>query len=140
MPVIEHSVAGFEDLRCDDGRRKKLRGWLLELLRFAITHDAEDQTAALASAGELDDQKPQGQSGFHFFVRTTNDVCRAIVSVDDPTRVMTLRGLVARINDQRLRRAFVTAAEIEAKRDMPCHRANQRKPPAVDLWKGLRAR
>jgi hypothetical protein len=132
-------VRAIHDIRCSDVLRgKTLRRWIFGLLRYAITHETEDQAAALAIADELDvPGPPWRETGFHFFVRTTNEVCRAVVSVDDQEREAILRKFVARIADRRLARAFEVAAEIQPRDEPPLRRANLRKSPGMDLWRGL---
>jgi len=44
-------VAEFDS---DDWRHRKVQNWLLLLLRFAVTREPSDQSAALAMADELD--------------------------------------------------------------------------------------
>lgn len=119
--------------RSQDWRARRILEWLLLLLRFAITRDAKDETAALALADEIDALglrwRPSAPS---FFRRTSGEVCKAIVATDDPKRAAVLKKHIARIDDPRLRRAFQAAVELE--QDPP--KASRTKRP--DLWVGLR--
>jgi hypothetical protein len=100
-------------------RDRKVREWLLLLLRFAVTREPADSAAALAVADELDSlgvrRKRRAPS---FFLRTSNEVCEAILAVGDGHDVSdgddnaVLRRHVARIEDPRLRRAFEAAVGL----------------------------
>jgi hypothetical protein len=120
-----------------DWRSGRIREWLLLLLRFAITRNAKDQAAALATADEIDALghrwRPSAPS---FFRRTSDEVGKAIVARDDPRRVAILKKHIARIDDLRLRRAFQAAVELE-RESQPAAAGNGRPK---DLWAGLRIR
>src|SRR5580704_13552891 len=102
-----------------DWRDRKVRDWLLLLLSFAVTREPADLAAALAVADELDSlgvrRKRRAPS---FFLRTSNEVCEAILAVGDGHDVSdgddnaVLRRHVARIEDPRLRRAFEAAVGL----------------------------
>lgn len=90
---------------------RKLRDWMLCLLRFAITQNPEDQAEALALASELD---MQGDSrSLTFFQRTSVAVCHAIV-VRDENGKRILRQYISRIEEPRLRRSFAAAIGADA--------------------------
>jgi len=78
-----------------DWRAVRVREWLLALLRFAITRNPKDETAALAMADEIDALglcwRPSAPS---FFRRTTAELCQAIIAVDDPSRAAILKSHV----------------------------------------------
>ena len=97
-----------------DWRDAKVREWLLLLLRFAVTRKPLDQSAVLAAADELDcvarRRRPAAAS---FFARTSNDVCKAILTTEDEHTNAVLQAHAARIDDPRLRRAFQAAVGIE---------------------------
>jgi hypothetical protein len=62
-----------------DWRGRKLREWLLHLLRYAVTREPSDRTAALAVAAELDSLDEQWRPAApRFFLKTTEEVCSAI--------------------------------------------------------------
>jgi hypothetical protein len=117
-----------------DWRVKRIREWLLLLLRFAVTRDAKDEAAALAMGDEIDAigqrWRPPGPS---FFRRTTDEVCRAITAPDGVKRATILKKHLARIDDPRLRRAFAAATEVE-RRPSPAFS----KIDGQRLWAGLR--
>jgi hypothetical protein len=102
-----------------DWRDRKVREWLLLLLRFAVTREPSDRAAALAVAEELDSlgmrRKRMAPS---FFLRTSSEVCEAILAagdghnVDDENDRAVLRRHVARIDDPRLSRAFEAAVGL----------------------------
>jgi hypothetical protein len=116
-----------------DQHAGRIREWLLLLLRFAITHDPNDELAASAVADEMDALGLRWRpSAPGFFRRTSADVCRAIIARDDPRRAAILNSHIARIDDVRLRRAFQAAVEREQSSPLgPC----ESKRP--NLWAGL---
>jgi hypothetical protein len=116
-----------------DWRAGRIREWLLLLLRFAITCDPKDQAAAFAVADELDALGHQWRpSAPSFFRRTSSEVCKMIIALDDPRRITILKKHIARIDDPRLRRAFQAAVGIERKSASADSKKNGR-----DLWTGL---
>jgi hypothetical protein len=116
-----------------DWRAALVREWLLLLLRLAVTHDANDEAAALAMADQLDSLGLQWRpSRPTFFRRTSEEVCQAITATDDPKRASVLRKHLRRIEDRRLQRAFAAAAELD--HGAPAGLAHQPR----DLWAGLR--
>jgi hypothetical protein len=122
----------------DDWRYRKVQKWLLLLLRFAVTREPSDQSAALAMADELDSLgvrwRPAAPS---FFLRTSHDVCAAILTVDNGHDSAVLRRHVARIDEPRLRRAFEAAVGFQQKTISQQEGAKSRRPTGLDLWKGL---
>jgi hypothetical protein len=87
-----------------------VREWLLLLLRFAITRQPSDRSAVCAVVEQLDSLGRQGTpSAFHFFRRTNEELCRAVLMAGDKYSDSILRKHVARIDDPRLRRAFQAA-------------------------------
>jgi hypothetical protein len=117
-----------------DWRAGQIREWLLALLRFALTREPRDEAAATAVAEAIDSIGTQrGRSASNFFRRTSREVCRAIATPGDPKRVETLKKHLARIEDNRLRRAFQVTVELEDKALRSSTKARQR-----NLWSGLR--
>jgi hypothetical protein len=123
-----------------DWRGRKLREWLLLLLRFAVTREPSDRSAVLAMADELDSLgtrwRPVAPT---FFLRTSFAICEAILGFNDARALAVLRQHLARIDDPRLRRAFQAAAGLSESPEPP------RGPAAIrrkrqDLWKGLAKR
>jgi hypothetical protein len=126
-PGTREAATGSRD------RAQRIREWLLLLLRFAITRDPQDEAAAVSLAGEIDRAGSQrGPSAPSFFRRTSDEVCKAIITLDDPKRADTLKKHLARIDDRRLRRAFQAAVDLED----PTLR-NLKKARPSDLWSGL---
>jgi len=118
------------DRGANDWRDRKLREWLLLLLRFAVTREAADRWAVLVMADELDSLgmrwRPAAPS---FFVRTSNEICDAILTDHDARSHALLRRHVARIDDPRLRRAFRAAVDLQQPEQQIFGSA---------LWRGLR--
>src|SRR5262245_20964711 len=134
------------EIGCQDWRDRKLREWLLLLLRFAITLETSDQSAAFSLADELDSLGLRWRPAApRFFLRTTREVCEAIVEGWHDSAV--LREHLARIDDPRLRRAFRAALGLD--RTSEPQRREPRKDTRIgnlrgarngnlsDLWKGL---
>jgi hypothetical protein len=121
-----------------DWRDRKVREWLLLLLRLAVTREATDQVTALAMADQLDSlgigwkrAKPS------FFVKTSIEVSNAILAVRDGDNNTVLRRHLARIDDPRLRRAFRAAVGLQETSEMQEESAEDKRRKYPDLWKGL---
>jgi hypothetical protein len=122
-----------------DWQSRRVREWLLLLLRFAITREHLDLSGALSQADELDSLgvcwRPTAPT---FFRRTTNEVCEAIIASGNAQNQVLQRHL-ARIDNARLRRAFEGAlgSRPSKLRDNAVKTTARRKP---DLWKDLPSR
>src|SRR5215510_9977399 len=115
-----------------DWRAGRIREWLLLLLRFAITCDPEDQAAAFAVADEIDALGHQWRpSAPSFFRRTSSEICKMVIALDDPRRATILEKHIARIDDPRLRRAFQAVVDLE-RGSPPAPSKKKRR----DLWTG----
>jgi hypothetical protein len=115
-----------------------LRAWQLAILRFAVTLDNADRLAVTVIAREIDRLDPQhdGKADFSFCRRTSAELCAAILRPNELTPTV-LRQYLARIDDERLKRAF--AAAIEA--DQPAVSSVSKPSKHVsDLWRGLSSR
>jgi hypothetical protein len=122
-------------------RTKKVRDWLLALLRYAITlHDA-DKLAALEIAEEIDKlgSRVDAQPAFNFFRRSSTELCSAIADKRDPNRNAILQRHLKRIDDHRLRRAFAAAIEFRETFETVTTANKIRKRGSLDLWEGLRS-
>jgi hypothetical protein len=109
-------AAGFE---VHDWTDRKVREWLLLLLTFAVTREPTDHSAALAAADELDSLGVRWQrTAPRFFLRTSNEVCEAILAASDGNNNAVLRRHVARIDEPRLRRAFRAAVGLQETSDV----------------------
>jgi hypothetical protein len=121
-----------------DAQAKTLRAWHLALLRFAVTLEASDKQAAWAIAAELDRLGALDRDAvpFSFFRRTTQELCAAVLQPDGSTDAIVRRHL-ARMPDDRLKRAFQAALEPAVQvvfgSVKPVRRNN-------NLWKGLESR
>ena len=115
-----------------------LRAWHLAILRYAVTLDNADRLAVVRIAGEIDrlDRPHDGSADFEFFRRTSLALCAAILQPSKRTSAI-LQQYLARIEDDRLKRAI--AAAIDAGRPAV---SPVRKPigRGNDLWKGLSSR
>ncbi len=112
---------------------KTLRAWLLTVLRFAVTLDEADRLVALAAATELDKSGSQTlkNPAFGFFHRTSRQLCIAIQAPRMRTNCAILQEHIARLEDNRIRRTFAAAVELEAKKKT---RGSRR---ANNIWRGL---
>jgi hypothetical protein len=103
-----------------DWRDRKVREWLLLLLRFAVTREATDQAAALALADQLDSLGmgcKRAKPGFFF--KTSIEVSNAILALRDRENDNVLRTHLARIDDPRLKRAFRAAVGLHDAPETP---------------------
>jgi hypothetical protein len=95
-----------------DRPERKLQGWQLRVLCFVITRDPEDRSEALSCALELDTLGRGRSAAFSFFVRTTREVCDAVLASGHQRTDAILRRYASRIDDPQLRRAFRSAAGL----------------------------
>jgi hypothetical protein len=131
LPYLATACALSDAGDAQDWGARQVNEWLLLLLRFAVTFEARDQSAALALADEIDARGLQWRpSAPTFFRRTTQEVCKAITTLDDPKRAAILKRHLARIDDPVLKRAFRAAVNID-EQTAPTQRN------ARDLWFGL---
>jgi hypothetical protein len=112
-----------------------LRAWHLAILRFVVTLDNADRLNVLAIANEIDSRGRQHEdkTDFEFFRKTSSELCAAILQLSETSDVI-LRQYLGRIDDNRLKRAFAAALEIELHEPASVKR---RSKPDTDLWKGL---
>jgi hypothetical protein len=116
-------------------RSKKVRDWLLAILRFAVTLEKSDRATVLTLASEMDRPGSRvASTAFAFFIRISTELCNAIADKDDPKRVATLRSHLKRIDDHRLRRALEAAIEFGQAATIS---SRARKRDRGDLWKGF---
>ena len=119
---------------------KKIRDWLLALLRYAVTlHDA-DKSAVLLIAEEIDKlgSRAEYRSAFEFFRGTSTELCSAILDRQNSMRSAILRLHLKRIDDWRLRRAFEAAIEFGDTSQIVSSVNKIRKRGSQKLWEGLR--
>ena len=114
---------------------RAVRDWQLAILRFAVTLDDADRSAVLAIAREIDDLAPPhaGKPDFGFFRRTSVQLCATILQPDEPGCTV-LRQYLARIDDDRLKRAFAAAIEVDLPKPSPAFHHDP------GLWKGPSSR
>ena len=117
---------------------KTLRAWQLALLRFAVTLDNADRLAVLAITAEMDRLHPvqDGKPAFGFFRRTSAELCAAILQPNEYSSTL-LHQFLARIDDDRLRRAFAAAIEADQPKVASSSKSIRRD---TGLWKGLSTR
>ncbi len=97
-----------------DWQTRRVRNWLLAILRFSLTLEPEDEAAAKAMADDIDRLGfVAKKSEFSFFLRISSELCSAIADQEYPGRNDVLRRHLARIDDPRLRRAFLAAVALE---------------------------
>lgn len=124
--------AGFER------ESRKVEEWLFAVLRFAITREEADRDAILTMAAAMDRLGAgTGGSDFTFFVRTSKELSALIAGPRSPENKATLRPLLGKIQNDRLRHALEAALEIERF----SHRtARMRGRHNEDLFRGLSVR
>jgi hypothetical protein len=127
-----------------DWRDRKVRDSLLLLLSFAVTREPADLAAALAVADELGSLGGGGKRRApSFFLRTSNEVCEAILAAGDGHDVTdgddnaVLRRHVARIEDPRLRRAFEAAVGLRQTSEPQQESAEKQEAKGPGFVKGL---
>ena len=125
----------------DNAQAKTLRAWHLALLRFAVTRETSDKQAAWAIAAEIDrlGARDRDPTSFAFFRTTTHELCAAVLQPDDSTDAIVRRHL-ARMQDDRLKRAFQAAALEPARQAVVENIKTGASRRNVDLWKGLESR
>jgi hypothetical protein len=124
------------DQNAQKGREAStLRSWHLAVLRFAVTLEHADRLAVLAIAAVIDKLGPSdsGQPAFGFFRRTSAELCAAILRQDEPASAV-LRQHLARVDDDRLKRAFAATIEVEQPTEPSVRRPVKRDS---SLWRGL---
>lgn len=121
-----------------DWRDEKVRDWLFLILRFAITRDAKDRAAVLTLAAEIDARGSRRCWVPRFFMRTGTGVCAAILGVDSPNRRSILLTHARRIDDPRLRRAFLAAVDFGKNSKMSVNAVGGKMSQRASLWRGLR--
>ncbi|HXH46075.1 MAG TPA: hypothetical protein VNK51_19835 [Bradyrhizobium sp.] len=122
-----------------DESRRLLQAWELALLRFAVTRDESDRLNVAALASELDRRggRSAGEETFHFFRRTSAQLCAAI-NGELENAADILAGFCKQIEAPRLRHAFAAAAAIAHSDPPPSRAARPRR--THDLFRGLPAR
>jgi hypothetical protein len=112
---------------------RRIRGWLLGILRFAVTLEPSDRAVVMGLAAEMDRLgSDESQSRFSYFTRTSTKLCDCIAAKHDFDKLAELRFHIEKIDDNRLRRALEGA--LFAKRNKS---ARSRQPDREYLWKGL---
>ena len=117
---------------------RTLRAWQLAMLRFAVTLDNADRLAVMAIASEIDRLGPEqdGKPDFGFFRRTSAELCAAILRPNELSAAI-LRQYLARIDDDRLQRAFAAAIETSELKTSSAGKPFKRNH---GLWRGLSPR
>jgi hypothetical protein len=115
-----------------------LRAWHLAVLRYAVTLDNADRLAVLRIAREVDRLYPRQEDSteFEFFRRTSAELCAAILQPNERSPTV-LQQHLARLDDDRLKRAFAAAIDAGQPVVSPISRPAR---PRNNLWKGLSAR
>lgn len=115
-----------------------LRAWHLAILRYAVTLDNADRLAVLRIAHEIDglDRPHDGGADFEFFRRTSGELCAAIPQPNERASAV-LQQYLARVEDDRLKRAIAAAIDAARPTVSPAARPIGR---GNDLWKGLTSR
>ena len=115
-----------------------LRAWHLAILRYAVTLDNADRLAVLRIAREIDGLYPlqEGSTEFEFFRRTSAELCSAILQPNERATTV-LQQHLARLDDDRLKRAFAAAIDASQPAVTQISRPARRRD---DLWKGLSSR
>ena len=115
-----------------------LRALHLAILRYAVTRDNADRLAVFRIAREIDSLEPRqdDRADFDFFRRTSVELCAAILQPNAGASAI-LQQYLARVDDDRLKRALAAAIDASEPAVSPAGRAVGR---GNDLWKGLASR
>jgi hypothetical protein len=90
--------------------RRKIRAWLLAILRFAVTLEQSDRAAVMLLASDMDHAGSSNSRGtFTYFARTSTRLCDCIVLKGALEKTAELRRYISRIEDNGLRRAIEAA-------------------------------
>jgi hypothetical protein len=112
---------------------RRIREWLLGILRFAVTLEPSDRAVVMGLAVEMDRLgSDESQSRFSYFTRTSTKLCDCITAKHDFDKLAELCLHIEKIDDRRLRRALEGA--LFAKRNKS---TRSRQPNREYLWKGL---
>lgn len=122
-----------------DGSDRLFHAWKLALLRFAVTRDEADRLNVAALAAELDrlGGRRTADETFHFFRRTSSQLCAAI-SGQPQNAADILDRFCRQIEEPRLRLAFAAAVGITHSDPAPSQAPRPKRNP--DLFRGLPAR
>ncbi|VIO80628.1 hypothetical protein [Bradyrhizobium ivorense] len=123
-------------VKATEPANRLLRAWQLAVLRFAVTLDDDDRMHVLGVAGEVDRLGGAAGDAFHFFRRTTAELCQAI-SGQDADQDAVIQRFLAQTDNVRLKRAFEAAI---ARDRTPPKLVASRMKPSNDLWRGLPSR
>ena len=127
-----------------DTHATTLRAWHLAVLRFAVTREVSDMQATWAIAAEVDrlGTRDRDSATFGFFRRTTQVLCAALLQPDEKTGAI-VRGHLAKMPDDRLKRALQVAIEPAGQADVENAKPAEAIKPTRrngNLWKGLEPR
>jgi hypothetical protein len=112
---------------------RRIREWLLGILRFAVTLEQCDRAAVMCLAAEMDRLGASTtQSGFSYSTRTSTKLCDCIAAKHEFDKLAELCLHIEKIDDRRLRRALEGA--LFEKRNK---RARSKQLDREYLWKGL---
>jgi len=121
-----------------DGSDRLLHAWKLALLRFAVTRDEAGRLNVAALAAELDRLGGRRtDETFHFFRRTSSQLCAAIGG-QPRNAADILERFCKQIGEPRLRLALAAAMGITHSDPAPSQAARPQRNS--DLFRGLPAR
>jgi len=124
-------------LQSGEGSYRLLRAWQLALLRLAVTLDESDRLNVVALAAELDRLSGEVGDPFHFFRRTSSQLCAAIRGQLRNAETI-LNCFCKQIEEPRLRLAFAAAIGMAHSEPAPSQAARPKRPS--NLFRGLSAR
>jgi hypothetical protein len=121
----------FDAAPIEEARR--IREWLLGVLRFTVTLEQCDRATVMCLAAEMDRLGASTtQSGFSYFTRTSTKLCNCLVAKRDFDKFAELCLYIEKIDDRRLRRAL--EGVLFERRNKP---TRSRQLDREYLWKGL---
>jgi hypothetical protein len=111
----------------------RIRDWLLEILRFAVTLEQCDRVAVMSLAATMDRRGScTTQSAFSYFTKTSTKLCDCIAATHDRDKLAELCFFIEKMDDLRLRRAIKGALFAQPNKSAPSRPLGREY-----LWKGL---
>jgi hypothetical protein len=115
-----------------------VQDWLFLVLRYALSRGRQDRQAVLELADRMDRLGAEtGRDTFRFFRDASARLCDAVVAPDEPRHRLTILAHGRRIDDARIRQAFLLACGLDPKETKRTVAVLRKANSRDALWKGL---
>jgi hypothetical protein len=115
-----------------------VQDWLFLVLRYALSRRRQDRQAVLELADRMDSLGAEAsRDTFRFFRDASARLCDAVVAADEPRHRQTILAHGRRIDEARLRRAFLLACGLDPKETKRTAAVPRKVSSRDALWKGL---